>query len=134
MDTMLLILGCSLFVILGLGHAALTLSTTKLEPQDQELLESLKHGRTNMSKTGNIWNGIRGFHLSHSLGLIIYGLFYITLALENSDYLKSSLVFNIGLLGVSIIYILLSHRFWFSLPRNCFVVAFCMILISIDLR
>ena len=64
MDAALLILGCSVFVVLGLGHAALVLFTTKFEPRDRELLEKLKSGRTGMSKTGNMWDGIRGFHLA----------------------------------------------------------------------
>lgn len=134
MDTILLVLGCSVFVILGLGHAALVLFTTKFEPSDSELLEKLKSGRTGLSKTGNMWNGIRGFHLSHSLGLVLFGGFYITLALENNSFLKSSTPLNLALFVVPAIYILLAHRFWFSVPRNCFVVAVCFLAASVAFR
>lgn len=134
MDTTLLLLGCAIFVILGIGHAALMLFSTKFEPRDPGLLAQLKSGRTGLSKTGNLWNGIKGFHLSHSLGLVLFGAFYTTLALENPGYLQSSATLNLGLLLVPVIYIYLAHRFWFSVPRNCFVVALGLLLLSITCR
>jgi hypothetical protein len=134
MDATLLIIGCSVFVVLGVGHAALVLFTTKFEPRDSELLETLKSARTSMSKTGNMWNGIRGFHLSHSLGLVLFGAFYTTLALENNSFLKSSMFLNLSLFIVPAIYIVLAHRFWFSVPRNCFVVAVCFLAASVAFR
>lgn len=134
MTTTLLILGCSVFVILGIGHATLMLFSTKFEPRDPDLLTQLKSSKTGLSKTGNMWNGIKGFHLSHSLGLVIYGWFYITLALENPSYLRSSAILNSGLLLVPVIYIYLAHRYWFSVPRNCFVVALGLLAVSLTWR
>lgn len=130
MDIRLLILGCAVFVVLGLGHAVLTVFTRKFEPRDHDLLERLKSGKTGMSKTGNLWNGIKGFHLSHSLGMAIFGGFYITLAVENNSYLKSSAALNVGLFLVPVVYVSLAHRYWFSVPRNCFVVATGLLVLS----
>jgi hypothetical protein len=126
MNATLLILGCSVFIILGIGHAMLLQFTTKFEPKDAALLVMLQTSKTGMSNTGNIWRGIKGFHLSHSLGMVIYGAFYTTLAIENIIYLKSSTVLNIGLFVVPVIYIYLAQSYWFYLPRNCFVVATCL--------
>lgn len=134
MSNTLLIIGCSVFVILGVGHAALMLFSTKFEPRDAGLLAQLKSSKPGLSKTGNLWSGIKGFHLSHSLGLVLFGAFYTTLALENPGYLQSSAVLNLGLLLVPALYIYLSHRFWFSVPRNCFVVAFGLLLLSMACR
>lgn len=134
METTLLVLGCSVFIVLGIGHAALMLFGTKFEPRDPNLLAQLKSNKAGLSKTGNLWNGIKGFHLSHSLGLVIYGGFYATLALENPNYLRSSAILNIGLLLVPAIYIYLAHQFWFSVPRNCFVVALVLLVLSIACR
>lgn len=127
MHTILIALGCSVFIILGIGHGAIMLFTTKFEPRSAALLAQLKTNNTGMTKTGNMWNGIKGFHLSHSLGMIVFGGFYMVLALENSNYLKSSMALNVGLLLVPAIYIVLAHRFWFSVPRDCFLVAFCLL-------
>lgn len=134
MSNTLLVLGCSVFVILGIGHAALLLFSSKFEPRDPGLLAQLKRGQAGLSKTGNLWNGIQGFHLSHSLGLVVFGAFYTTLALENPGYLHSSATLNLGLLLVPALYIYLAHRFWFSVPRNCVVVAFGLLLLSIASR
>ncbi len=134
MEATLLILGCSVFVILGTGHAALLVWSTKFEPRDAGLLEQLKRSRTGLSKTGNVWKGIQGFHLSHSLGLVFFGWFYITLALENLDALKTSTSLTIGLLLVPTTYIYLAHRYWFSVPRNCFVLAVCLLAMSVAVR
>ena len=134
MDTALVILVCSVFVILGLGHAALVLFTRKFEPRDSELLEKLKSGRTGMSRTANMWDGIRGFHLSHSLGMVLFGGLYISLALENNSFLKSSTPLNLALFVVPAIYIFLAHRYWFSVPRNCFIVAVGFLAASVAFR
>lgn len=134
MDTALLILGCAIFVILGIGHAALTLFSTKLEPHDQGLVAQLKSGKVGLTKPGNLWNAIQGFHLSHSLGMVLFGWFYATLALENPAVLQTSLPLNLGLLLVPAIYIYLAHRYWFSVPRNCFVVALGLIALSVFFR
>ena len=134
MSNTLLIIGCSVFVILGVGHAALMLFSTKFEPRDPGLLAQLKRGQAGLSKTGNLWNGIQGFHLSHSLGLVVFGVFYTTLALENPGYLQSSTTLNLGLVLVPALYIYLAHRYWFSVPRNCFVVAFGLLLLSFVYR
>ena len=64
MSNTLLILGCLVFVILGIGHAALMLFSAKFEPRDKVLLEQLKSSKAGLSKTGNLWNGIKGFHLA----------------------------------------------------------------------
>ncbi|MES2950630.1 MAG: hypothetical protein V4858_19025 [Pseudomonadota bacterium] len=134
MSNTLLILGCSVFAILGAGHAALMLFSTKFEPRDPGLLAQLKNSKAGLSKTGNLWNGIKGFHLSHSLGLVLFGAFYTTLALENPGYLQTSAALNLGLLLVPVVYIYLAHRFWFSVPRNCFVVALGLLLLSMAYR
>ncbi len=134
MSNTLLIVGCSVFSILGIGHAALMLFSTKFEPRDPGLLAQLKRGKAGLSNTGNLWNGIQGFHLSHSLGLVVFGVFYTTLALENPGYLQSSTTLNLGLVLVPALYIYLAHRYWFSVPRDCFVVAFGLLLLSMACR
>lgn len=134
MHTSLLILGCSVFILLGVGHAALMLFSTQFEPRDPGLLEQLKNSKTSLSTTGNIWMGIKGFHLSHSLGLVLFGWFYITLAVESPGALQSSVSLNLGLLLIPAIYVYLAHRFWFSVPRNCFALATGLLALAVALR
>jgi hypothetical protein len=134
MHTTLLILGCSVFILLGAGHAALMLFSRKFEPRDPNLLAQLKSSRAGLSNTGDLWTGIKGFHLSHSLGLVLFGWFYITLALGSPGVLRSSLSLNLGLFLIPVTYVYLAHRYWFSLPRNCFVIAVGLLTLSVVLR
>ena len=134
MHAVLLVLGCSVFVLLGAGHAALMLFSTKFEPRDPGLLAQLKSGQAGLSKTGNLWNGIKGFHLSHSLGLVLFGWFYITLAVESPGVLHSSVSLNLGLFLIPLTYVYLAHRYWFSVPRNCFAIAVGLLTLSVVLR
>ncbi len=106
------------------------LFSTKFEPRDPGLLAQLKSSKAGLSKTGNMWSGITGFHLSHSLGLVIFGWFYITLAVESPSVLQSSVSLNLGLFLVPVTYIYLAHRYWFSVPRNCFVIAVGLLVLS----
>jgi hypothetical protein len=134
MSTILLIVGCAVFVLLGVGHAALLLFSTKFEPRDEALMAQLRRSKTGMSNTGNFWRGIQGFHLSHSLGLILFGWFYIMLALESPATLQASLSLQIGMFLVPVIYIGLAQRYWFWLPRNCFIVALGLLALAVTLR
>jgi hypothetical protein len=131
MDTTFLILACSVFIMLGIGHSVLILFTTKFEPKDAALFAQLKTSQTGMTRTENMWKGIKGFHLSHSLGMVVYGGFYMILTLENNDYLKSSISLNVAMFVVPTIYIYLAHNYWFSTPRNCFIVATCLLAASV---
>lgn len=134
MSSVFLILGCSIYLLLGGGHLAATIFTKKFHPQDSQLLELLKVNSSNISDQTNIWNGLVGFHMSHSLGLIIFGTFYIVLALENYSYFLSSVALNIGFFLIPAIYIVLAHKHWFSVPRNAFILSYGFLLLSSVLR
>jgi hypothetical protein len=134
MKTTLFVLGCSVFIILGIGHAVLTLFTAQFQPKDAALFAQLKASRTGLSNTGNIWKGMTGFHLSHSLGMMIFGSLYIALMLDNSVYLTSSNVLIFGSLFIPIVYAVLAQAYWFNLPRNCFIAATCLIAASVFVK
>ncbi len=133
-DKVLLIAGCSIFVVLGTWHAVLVLFTTVFEPTEKTLLETLKNSQTKITKTGNMWSGSQGFHLSHSLGLVVYGGLFIALASENYAYLKSSTVLSIALFSIASLYIFLASKYWFSVPRNAFIIAFGLLATSLVFR
>jgi len=133
-DILLLSVALSLYVALRIGHSYLLIFTAAFEPKDNDLLEKLKKNNVNITKASSIWRGIYGFHLSHSLGMITYGLFFGVIVLENYSYLKSSVLLNILLFVVPFIYIFLARRFWFYAPRNCFIISVIFLLLSVALR
>ncbi len=134
MDKALLILGCLIFVLMGGLHAAWTLFTDKFEPRESGLLERMRQISPNLTRHTSMWNAWIGFNLSHSLGAMLFGLFYVVVALENYTYLRSSVALNVLLVAVPLIFLGLAIRYWFFAPRNGIVLATSLIILSLFLR
>jgi 4-amino-4-deoxy-L-arabinose transferase-like glycosyltransferase len=133
LSTIFLVLGCVIFVLLGCIHWISVLYTNKFEPEDNAILDLMKNNNSRITNQTSIWNGLTGFHISHSLGLIIFGILSITLAIDNPDYLFSSNILKGYLLVLPAIYIVLAQKYWFSLPRNGFIIGFVLIILSVAL-
>jgi hypothetical protein len=134
MDKTLLILGCAIFVLLGSLHALWTLFSDRFEPRDPGLMERMKQDSPRLTRRTSMWNAWVGFNVSHSLGAIVFGLFYIVLALENYAYLRSSIALNVLLVAVPLIFLALAVRYWFYAPRNGILVALALVVASLFLR
>ncbi|MGH6628359.1 MAG: LIC_13387 family protein [Nevskiales bacterium] len=134
MDQTLLILGCLIVVVMGSVHALWTLFTDKFEPREPELLARMKQISPKLTRRLTMWDAWVGFNLSHSLGVILFGLFYIVLALENYAYLRSSVVLNILLVAVPLVFLALALKYWFYAPRNGIILATALIILSLLLR
>lgn len=76
----------------------------------------------------------RGLSSQPQSGLVFFGGFYITLAIEDSSYLESSLVLNVSLLVIPAVYVALAQLYWFHVPRNCFILATCLLAASMVVR
>ncbi|MFT6052218.1 MAG: hypothetical protein ACI9B9_001867 [Halioglobus sp.] len=129
-----LILGCLIFVLLGSVHWWSAVRSSKFEPRDDSTLELMKNGHSKITDQSTIWDSVTGFHVSHSVGLIFYGILFITLAVENPRYLYFSTVLTAFLLLLPVLYIVLAQKYWFSLPRNGFMIAFLLVVFSVVLR
>jgi hypothetical protein len=63
-----------------------------------------------------MWKAWVGFHISHSLGLMLFGLIYGYLSVCRWDVLQGSyFLAGLGLL-VLVGYVVLARVFWFSAP------------------
>lgn len=125
MASVFLFIGCSIFILLAVLHASATLFSDKFEPANPELLQALQGTSAKIAKKtgGNMWTGIIGFHLSHSLGMGLFGALTMALQVENPAFLAHSISLNIALFAIPISYILLAQRYWFYIPRNGFIAA-----------
>ena len=81
-----------------------------------------------------MWNARKGFNMSHSLGAILFGSFFIIVALENYQYLKTSVALNVVLIIVPLIFLVLAIKYWFDKPRNGILVGLSLILLSFAMR
>ena len=103
-------------LVLGTLHLAFTFSGNRFDPRDTELLARMKQVSPYITRQTTIWRVAQGFHASHSLGAMLFGLLYLYLALEPTRFLLGSYF----LLGLGLVYLLamvvLARRYWFSVP------------------
>jgi hypothetical protein len=78
-----------------------------------------------------MWRAWVGFNASHSLGILLFGLFYGYLALARPDVLFRS-VFLSGLGFCSLCaYAALAKVYWFSVPFKGVLVALSLYIIAV---
>lgn len=112
----LILIASLIYLALGSVHALLTLFTRLFEPTNPEVFVLNKSTHPKITSQTTLWWGGVGFHLSHSLGIFIFGLFYFMLATEQPGLISSSLFFSSALVWVPLVYLFLSIRYWFILP------------------
>lgn len=83
----------------------------------------MKAGSMRIARSATMWRASIGFHASHSLGAMFFGLVYGYLALEESGFLFGS-VFLMALgLTVLCAYLLLARLYWFKVPFHGILLA-----------
>jgi len=134
MAQILLIMGASIFGILGAIHLIYTFFTNKFEAHDPSVTEAMKRTSPVLTKETTVWKAWIGFNASHSLGAMLVAAVYIPLATSYFHIIQQSLWFSIlpVLLGLS--YLVLARKYWFRIPffgvlisTICFVAAAVLI-------
>ena len=113
-----MLIGACAAIILFLGsvHLAYTFFTPKFNPTDGQVETAMKRVAPRISSDTTMWKAWVGFHISHSLGLMLFGLIYGYLSVCRWDVLLGSyFLAGLGLLAL-VGYILLARVFWFSAP------------------
>ena len=117
MTSRILISACAAFILFpGSVHLAYTFSTDMFSPTDDQLETAMKRTAPRISSDMTMWKAWIGFHVSHSMGLMLFGLIYGYLAVYRWEVLqRSSFLAGLGLL-VLLGYLILSRVFWFKSP------------------
>lgn len=134
MVQVLLVVGTSIFVVLGGAHGVLTLRDLRhpraFTPPDPELRAAMQHSAIAFHPDVNLWRAWVGFNLSHSLGLVMFGGAFVYLGLFHAVVFSQSPLVQSCAMLVSAAYLVMSLRFWFSTPAIgsgmalvCFVLA-----------
>ncbi|MBI3711821.1 MAG: hypothetical protein HY253_02500 [Burkholderiales bacterium] len=111
-----LLLCCSVVLTLGSLHAWLTLASEKFSPRDDALKARLQEVAPRISKQTTMWRAGLGFHLSHSLGAILFALVYGYLAWFAWDFLMGALFLRALGLVYLLTMLVLAVKFWFRIP------------------
>ncbi len=103
-------------LFLGLLHVYLTFFTRAFALRDAALEEMLKSASPRISDQTTMWRAAVGFHATHALGIIFFGLVYGYLALAAHDFLiRSPFLVVLGAL-VLFAYVVLSKLYFFHQP------------------
>jgi hypothetical protein len=102
-------------LFLGLAHIYLTFFTRAFAARDAALEEKLKSVSPRISGQTTMWRAGVGFHASHALGVIFFGLVYGYLALAQRDFLIRS-PFLVVLGALVLLGYVLAKLYWFDRP------------------
>ncbi len=132
----LLIGGAGVFALLGLAHLILTFFSNKFDPFNSAPHAAMQQTSPRITRNTSMWKAWIGFNASHSLGVLIFAVIYIPLALTNFDLIQQSLWLSFLPVIVGVAYLVLAKVYWFEIPfvgtliaTSCFVGSFVLGLI-----
>jgi len=112
----LMLVSASIIFTLGVVHFVYTFWGLKLTPRDPALQICMSQISPVITKETTMWRCWVGFNVSHSMGLILFGLVFGFLALAHSQFLFRSpflLVIGLAMLGG---FVVLCKLYFFSVP------------------
>jgi len=120
MTYILLIFGALIFTALGSVHGYVTIKDLSnpqaFTPPDATLREAMQNSSIRFHPDINLWRAWLGFNLTHSLGLVVFGAFYIYLTTTHMAIYRESLFLQVVAILVSACYLIVSKFYFFSKP------------------
>ncbi|MBT1065194.1 hypothetical protein KJY73_16510 [Bowmanella sp. Y26] len=116
MSQILLIIGVSIFGVLGTIHLLYTFFTEKFSPYDPSVAAAMEGSSPRLTKETTMWRAWVGFNASHSLGVMLLAAIYIPLGIYHFELIQNSLWFSLLPVIVSISYLILAKKYWFKIP------------------
>lgn len=112
----LMVVSASIILTLGVVHLVYTFWGPKLVPRERALQISMSQISPVITKETTMWRCWVGFNVSHSMGLILFGLVFGFLAVAHGKLLFQSpflLVVGLAMLGGLVV---LCKIYFFSVP------------------
>lgn len=120
-----LLITASALIVLTLGalHLLFTYRGKRFHPRDAGLEVRMKEVSPWVSSETTMWRAGVGFHASHSLGALLFGLVFAYLAHEASGLLyRSPFLLALGALFLAA-WVWLAWRYWFRIPLGGLTIA-----------
>ena len=112
----LMVLSASILFTLGVVHFVYTFWGSKLTPRDPALEVSMSQVSPVITKETTMWRAWVGFNVSHSMGLILFGLVFGFLALAHGQLLfRSPFLLVVGL-AFLVGFVVLCKFYFFRVP------------------
>lgn len=116
MQQILILIGVSIFGILGTMHLIYTFIGNKFNARDPEVTSAMKRTSPVISSQTTIWKAWKGFNASHSLGAMLLPAVYIPITINHMDIIQQSFWLTLLPILVGVSYMLLAKRYWFNIP------------------
>ena len=131
------VLGSIPFSVLGFAHGVYTwIERTrpfKLTPHKPEVREAMQASTMTIHPKTNMWRAWLGFNFSHSLGAIVFGLIYLSLATSDFGVISD----NPLLLWLSVVtsglFLVLAWHYWFIIPLVGIAIGFGCFAVGVGL-
>ena len=115
-EQILLIVGATIFGILGTIHLLYTFFSNKFDAFDQTATKAMRDTSPVLTNETTMWDAWVGFNASHSLGAMLVPAFYVPLALTNMEVIRETVWFSILPVVIGLSYLALAKRYWFKIP------------------
>lgn len=129
-EVILIVIGSSIFLILGSIHLFYTFFTSKFTPRNSAVEQEMKNTSPILTKQTTVWNAWVGFNASHSLGAIFLGLVNILLITQYFSVAHDSLTLQIINLSTILFYLFLAKRYWFKTPLTGIIISSICFMIA----
>ncbi|MEO8669677.1 MAG: hypothetical protein ABI411_00105 [Tahibacter sp.] len=130
----LLIIGALIFGVLGTVHLVYTFFTDNFSPRDPSVEAAMSGTSPILTGETTLWRAWVGFNASHSLGAIVFAIFYIMLASAHMPVIRQTPAFAWLALINALAWLALARKYWFRIPFfgiavscGCFFLA-CVLL------
>jgi hypothetical protein len=133
MEQVLIIIGASIFGILGIVHLSYTFFTNKFAAYDPAVTKAMMSTSLILTKETTVWDAWIGFNVSHSLGAMLVAAVYIPLAINHLKVIEESLWFTLLSVVIGLCYMALAKRYWFQIPFIGFTASTIFFLIAATL-
>jgi hypothetical protein len=131
------ILGASIFLILGIFHGVLTLQDLRnprtFTPPDAALRQAMQQSNIAIHPQTNLWKAWLGFNLSHSLGLVMFGGTFVAIGLFYFEVFANSYWLQSCALLIATAYLIMSLKFWFDRPAIASTIALVCFVVAAEL-
>jgi hypothetical protein len=113
---LLLLASVAIVGALGAIQIVYTFHGNRLAPRDAAVRQAMERCHPVITRQTTVWRATQGFNASHGLGMVVFGLVYGYLVLLRLEVLAGS--WFLLALGMSALlcYLVLAHRFFFSIP------------------
>jgi hypothetical protein len=113
---LLVVIAAGIVGALGTAHLVLTFWGPKLLPRDPAVREAMQQTHLVITRQTTMWKAWIGFNTTHSMGAMLFGVVYATLAIEAPAVLFGSVVLQAagGLMVVGLV--ILAKRYFFIAP------------------